>query len=259
MPDDILDPTSATLDNGAESPQPESTPDIAKLLNALQRERETRARLEKEVSEKTKAEKDYELKLKRYQQVDPEQYELLLREKTEREEQDLIRKQSFEELKERYRVDNENKVKEAESWRTRHDDLLKRTAIEKAFYETGGKRSTFDLDSSIEEIPPIEAVQQILLSRIRIEEGGRVVVLDRFGQAESNSEGKTKTLTEKMLELKKGSIGTLFEPAGSATGGGKVPTTVDSQGRSVKVFSRESARNGKASIDAIARGDAFVQ
>lgn len=249
----------AQTENGVQPLQKEET-ELTTLMDLLKKEQSERERLEKELKDKNAKEANYENMLQRYKQIDPDQYERLVKEKKEREEQDLVRKQSWEELKDRYKQETEAKVKEADQWKNNYNDLLTRTAIERAFFEAGGRHSTFDLDSpGAEEIPPIEAINQILQPRTRIEESGRVLVLDRYNQTEYNAEGKPKTLAEKMAEIKKGSMGSLFEPENNASGGGRSPTTYQSGSNTSPIYSREQARLGKASIDAIASGKALVR
>jgi hypothetical protein len=106
---------------------------------------------------------------------------------------------------------------------------------------------------------PLEAVMNLIKPKTQVLDG-RVVVVDRTGSPELNNEGKPKSLVEKMFELKKGTLGVFFEDENSATGGGmKSPPTTNYNGKSVIIYTKEQVRQGKASIDAIASGKAFVQ
>lgn len=243
-----------------ESKQPEAqSEDLTKLLKALETERENRKRLEKEAKEKGSKISEYEQSLERYKAIDPERYDKLIRAEQEREEQDLLRKRNFEELKSRYQQESEANKRTAQTWQQKYETTVLETAIKTAFYDQGGRKSGYDLESQgIDDVAPVEAILNLIAPRVKVEEG-KLVITGRSGEVELNSDGRPKTISEKMLELRKGSMGALFEPESRASGSGMSPTFASSDGKNYKLFSREQARSGKASIDDIAAGKALIQ
>lgn len=232
--------------------------DLTKLIKALDAERENRKRLEKETREKTAKIAEYENSLDRYKQVDPERYEALIKAERDREEQELLRKRNYEEAKAKYQQESEVSRKTAENWRQKYEQTVLETAIKSTFYDQGGRKSGYDLESEgIDDVAPVEAILNLLTPRIKLDEG-RLVITGRTGEVELNNEGRPKSLSEKMLELRKGSMGALFEPESRASGSGMV-ATVTSDGQKYKLFSRDQARSGRASIDDIAAGRAIIQ
>jgi hypothetical protein len=235
----------------------ETTEEPSKLLSALEKERATRKSLEKQLKERTEAEQALQAKFEQYKQVDPDLYERLKKEQGEREEKDLLKRKEFEQLRQKYQSETEVALKSAKTWEERHNDVVIQTTVKNAFYETGGKRNHFDLSvEGGEDIAPVEAILALLRPRLKLE-NDKVVILNNSGQIELNSEGRPKTLGEKMLELKKSSMGSLFQPESNSSGSGMIPT-ITQNGQTIKVFSREQARGGKANIDDIASGKAFV-
>lgn len=244
--------------------KPEPTPDpqhdgIVKAIADLEREKAARKALEKELKEKASKEVELQTTLERYKSVDPDQYEKLIKAQAERDEKDLLARKEFAVLREQYRAEAEAAKKDANSWKGRYDELQIKTAVESAFFNNGGRKSSIDLSAQgveAEDITPVEAVLSILKEKIQIQDG-KIVLLNSVGSVELNSEGRPKTITEKILELKKGSMGTLFDPENTNSGSGMTPTTTYN-GKMVKIFSRAQARQGAASIDDIADGKAFV-
>ncbi len=229
-----------------------------KLVSALNKERDARKQLENQLKAQAQKERELEQKLERVKDIDPTQYSRLIQEQAERDEQNLLRRQEFEKAREGYRVQTEAATKRAEEAHHQLEALTIRTATEKAFFESGGRKSTFDLSAQGgEDIAPVEAMLALFRGRVRLEEG-KVVILNSVGGVELNSEGRPKSLTEKMSEIKKGSMGSLFAPENNNSGSGMNPTTTNYQGKQVKLFSREQARSGKASMSDIASGKAFV-
>lgn len=233
-------------------------PDVENLMSALKKERDTRENLQKQLNEKAANEKKLETELGLRKAIDPDRYQRLVLAQTEREEQDLLRRQEFDKVKQQYQVETETARKQTAELRNQYNNLLTRTAIEKAFFEAGGRKSSFDLSAQgTEDVTPVEGILSIFQNRIKLEEDGRIVFLSAIGNVEVNSEGRPKTIGEKMIELRKGSMGALFEPENTNSGTGATPT-VSSNGRQVKVYSPEQARNGRASIDDIASGKAII-
>lgn len=160
--------------------------------------------------------------------------------------------------KKQYLTEAETARKQATDFKNQLNSVITRTAIERAFFEAGGRKSSFDLSAQgMEDIAPVEAILSVFQNRIKLEEDGKIVFLNAVGNIELNSEGRPKSIGEKMLELRKGSMGALFEPENNNSGTGATPT-VSSNGRQVKAFSIEQARNGRASMNDIASGKAII-
>ena len=237
---------------------PVELPDVENLMSALKKERETRENLQKQLNGLTAKEKDLQIQLDRVKAIDPDNYQRLIEAQAEREEHDLLRRKEFDKVKQQYVTEADTARKQTAELKKQYDNLKTRTAIEKAFFEAGGRKSSFDLSAQgTVDISPVEGILSILQNRIKLEEDGKIVFLNDVGGAEINSEGRTKTIGEKMIELRKGSMGALFEPENNNAGTGATPT-VSYNGKAVKVFSREQARNGYASMDDIASGKAIV-
>lgn len=235
------------------------SPDNDGLLSALRKEREEKAAVQKLLNEKSAKEKELLTQLERVKAIDPDQYHRLQKAQAEREEQDLLRRKEFDRAKEQYLTEAETARKQAAELKNEINNLRMTTAIEKAFFEAGGRKSSFDLSAQgMEDITPVEAILSVFRNRIKLEEDGKIVFLNAVGNIEINSEGRPKTISEKMIELKKGSMGTLFEPENTNSGTGATPTMANSNGKQVKVYSAEQARNGRASINDIASGKAII-
>jgi HD-GYP domain-containing protein (c-di-GMP phosphodiesterase class II) len=243
-----------TPNTEVETPQEKDTNDSEKLLRALESERQNAKQKEKELKEQLKKQSELEEKLRKLEQIDPDKYQKLIEKERAREEEALIKKNEFEELKKRYSEREQQAIKEAQNARNTLADYTIKTSIEKAFYENNGKRG-----SSIDnDIAPIDAVMQIVRPKVAIVDD-RIVVVDSSGQPELNGEGKPKTVYEKMLELKSGkTLGSFFQSDEDLPRGGGMSGSFGS-GKSAPAYTRDQARLGKASIDDIASGKAFVQ
>ena len=197
--------TDTDLSGATETPD-QGEADISKLLKALETERENRKKLEAQIKAGTAKEREAQQTLEKYKQIDPERYEKLLKAEQEREESDLIRKKNFEDAKIRYQQETEASRKAATEWQLKFEANVIDTAIKTSFFENGGKRSSFNLEDGGEEVAPVEAILNLIRPRLRLEEGSKVIILSRTGEVELNAEGRPKTLTEKMMEFRKGSM-----------------------------------------------------
>lgn len=255
MPDTETEVTTTTDQVTTTQTEP---PDVENLLSALKKEREEKGSLQKQLNEKAANEKKLETQLERVKAIDPDQYLRLKQEQANRDENALLHRQEFDKAKQQYLTEAETARKQTTELKKQYDNLLTRTAIEKAFFEAGGRKSNFDLSAQgTEDITPVDMILSTFQNRIKLEEDGRIVFLNTSGNIEITSEGRPKTIGEKMIELRKGSMGALFEPENTNSGTGATPT-VSSNGRQVKVFSADQARNGRASIDDIASGKAII-
>lgn len=237
---------------------PNESDEIQKVLNTLKKEREKAANFEKELREAKKREDEQRKTLERYKAVDPDKYQLLIEEAARKEEQDLEQRRSYEELKARYKTESELAQKERDDWKYKYESSIVENAIKSAFFETGGRKPVnIEGDITIEDIHPVEMMINQLKSRVKLIDG-RVCVVDRVGSVEM-VESRPKTLSEKMLELRQGSSGTLFEPLNDSKGGGMLPQTASMNGKQVRVYTRAQAQQGKVPLSDIASGAAIIQ
>jgi hypothetical protein len=255
MPPEIeTEPTTATEQATTRA----ESPDNDGLLSALRKEREEKAAIQKLLNEKSAKEQELLTQLEKVKAIDPDKYQKLKLANDEREEQDLLMRKEFDKAKKQYLTEAEMARKQASELKNEINNLRTTTAIEKAFFEAGGRKSSFDLTAQgMEDITPVETILSVLQKRIKLEEDGKIVFLNAIGNVEMNSDGRPKSIGEKMIDLKKGSTGVLFEPENTNSGTGATPT-VSSNGRQVKVYSVEQARNGRASMDDIASGKAII-
>lgn len=233
--------------------------DISQVLETLKAETERREKLEADLKKASKRETEFQQTLEKYKQIDPEKYNQMVAAEQARQEKELIEQRRFEELKTRYQAETESQAKAAQEWQERHNSLVVETAVRSAFFSAGGRQGTgeFSLESGLEDIPPVDTMLSVLKPRINLQDG-KVVITDRTGSVELNKDGRPKSLQEKMVELRRGSMGALFEPENKASGGGMTSPTTSYGGKNYRIFSKEEARSGKASIDDIASGKAFV-
>jgi hypothetical protein len=238
---------------------PTAPAEVDNLIKTLEKEREARKKAEALAKQKSDREKQLEGELTKLKEIDPEKYWALVEEKRVREEESLLKKQQFEELKTRYQQQTQDALQREQEAQTRFTELVVDTAIKEAFFQAGGKRQSFNIDTIEGDPTPLEAVMNLIKPKITVVDG-RVAVIDRTGSPELNNEGKPKSLVEKMLELRKGTLGVFFDDDNSATGTGmKNPPTTNYNGKPVTIYTKEQVRQGKANIDAIASGRAFVQ
>ena len=254
-----MPPEIETETTGTETTITHAEPqEIQNLLSALEKERTGRTQAEKELKARTIKEQELQAQLRRVEAIDPDQYKKLQEAQARRDEDDLLRRKKFDEVKQQYLTEADAARKQTIDLKNQYNSLLTKTAIEKAFFEAGGRKSSFDLSAQgTEDVTPAEAILSVLRHRIRLEETGQIVFLNSVGNTEMNSEGRVKSISEKMVELKKGSMGALFEPENTNSGTGATPT-VSSNGKQVKVYSVEQARNGRASMNDIASGKAII-
>ena len=237
------------------TPIAETSVEDSKLIITLRKERDARAKAESQVKEATTRESQLQAKLDKYKEVDPDRYAQLQELERQRQEQDLIRKQEYETLKTQAKTETEKYKQEAERTKGQLDNLIIKTAFESAFYTQGGQRPlTGALEGEIAS--PVGTALSYLKDRIRLKDG-EIVVTDPAGQIEINKEGKPKTIAEKLEELKQTSWGFLFMPENNASGSGML-SSYGAPPTGARVYSAESARQGRASIDDIAAGKAQV-
>ncbi|PNW36258.1 UNVERIFIED_CONTAM: hypothetical protein BEN50_16780 [Euhalothece sp. KZN 001] len=252
--------TESDDSGGDVSNQPDESsnePTDTGLKSALEKERKSRKQYEKELKEQQKNLEQLREKLAKF---DEEEYESLKKEKAEREEQELLRKKEFDQAKKQYLQQAEENKKLADQYAAQLEYFQKSQAIKDAFVNSGGI-TEFNQDAEYEDIPPVQVITQLLQDRVKLQDG-QSIVLDTKGETELDSEGNPKSLSQKMIELKRGSMGALFRPESTATGTGSIANssgTAVVDGKTVKVYTKEQARQGKVPMADVASGKAIIK
>jgi hypothetical protein len=170
---------------------------------ALEQERTRRKELEKQI-------KQYEELKAKLETIDLEEYAELkqLKEKTEQEKQ--ISNQKFKEL-----AETKQKALDAQQAKTTQlekqlAENSKKTAIQKYYYQLGGKED--NIDATAKSMFDI-LYENVLKDRIQAEADGSLTVLDVAGLAEDRGDdGKPKTPKDLIVELTSSTVwGHLFE------------------------------------------------
>ena len=118
--------------------------------------------------------------------------------------------------------------------------------LSEAFSRAGGKQTAIWDDPN--EISSFTAIKSLLKDKLAFTSTGIII------KGESYPNGKAKSLDDKMKEYKSGSLAGFFNTA--------EPTQQQQQQQQqpAKItYTREQARNGKADMDAIARGEADIK
>lgn len=242
---------------GGGGDKPEGLENPEGLLSALQAEREKASSATKALKEQQKAVSALEKRLKQMESIDPDRYQQLVKEAEVRRERDLEKQQRYEEIK----AEKQQRIDVLAQSNAELKQALEETkihaAVKEAFYNAGGKRSAFS-----EEVPndlsPFEFMYAGMRQRIKFDDTGKLVVTDPTGAIELAEDGTPKSLSEKMVELSRGNMGGIFEPQGTATGGGST-NTFSKNGKQVRVVTWEQAQSGQVSVDDIASGKVIVQ
>jgi hypothetical protein len=170
---------------------------------ALEQERTRRKELEKQI-------KQYEELKVKLAEVNLDEYEELKALKQKAEQDKLLNDQKFKEL-----AETKQKALDAQQAKTNQlerqlAENSKKTAIQKYYYQLGGKEDNIDATTkSMFEI----LYENVLRDRIQIEADGSITVLDVAGLAEDRGDdGKPKTPKDLILELTGSTVwGHLFE------------------------------------------------
>ena len=217
------------------------TPDA--LLAQLKAERQATkdikvqlGNLDRQISERTSY-------LERAKTIEPNAYQDLLARHQQLKDEELKQNQDWDGLKDNYDSQKRELIAKAKELQSRYERVLTQQAIKDAFVAAGGIAQVKDGD-----ISPLDLVTQYLFDRVQVKDD-RITLLDRSGNPESMS------LVEKMLQIKKGSRGSLFQSDSKKS--------TPSQSRPVTsqplVYTQEQARSGKADLKKIARGQAIVR
>ena len=170
---------------------------------ALEQERARRKELEKQI-------KQYEELKSKLETIDIEEYNQLKELKQKAEQDKLITDQRFKEL-----AETKQKALDAQQAKTTQlekqlAENSKKTAIQKYYYQLGGKED--NIDATTKSMFDI-LYENVLKDRIQIEADGSITVLDVAGLAEDRGDdGKPKTPKDLILELTGSTVwGHLFE------------------------------------------------
>jgi hypothetical protein len=229
--------------------------DPAALLKALQTERAAAKIAKDELADREKQLAEREAQLSRLKGIDPTKYQELLTRQQQSEEEDLRKNKQWDTLKGNYEKKQGELSTQVQSWQSKYQSLLAQQAIKDAFVSAGGIVEVTAIDG--EQIAPLDLVAQYFGNRIQVEDD-RVTLLDRFGKPETH-EGRNLSLTEKMIQLKRGSLGYLFQPESKHSGTGSNPSTIGPNGKQLIVYTQEQARSGKADMKKVASGEAVIR
>jgi hypothetical protein len=229
--------------------------DPANLLKSLNAER-ARAKEQQRLHEAAEAKAaEYERELGQLKKIDPKEYDRLLQAEKIRIEQENEAKGRWDLLRE----EKDLEIATLKTAREQADNELRQekitNAIARAFNMNGG----FDKLPAVEGMEPVDALEVIknyLGDRIQIDKGV-IVVMDKYGKPEKTAEGKSKTLNQKMHELKQSGLGYLFKAESTRSGNDTSRSGVANDGEG-KIFTRQQAESGKADIEALATGKANI-
>jgi len=159
---------------------------------ALEQERAKRKELEKQI-------KQYDELKARLETIDLDEYNELKQLKEKSEQDKLVTDQKFKELAERKQKDLDAQQAKTTQLEKQLAENSKKTAIQKYYYQLGGKEENFDATTkSCFDI----LYETILRDRIQVEPDGSMTVLDPAGVAEDrNEDGKPKTPKDLIVEL----------------------------------------------------------
>jgi hypothetical protein len=170
---------------------------------ALEQERARRKELEKRI-------KQYEELEVKLAEVNLEEYEELKALKQKAEQDKLLNDQKFKELAETKQKALDTQQAKTNQLERQLAENSKKTAIQKYYYQLGGKEDNIDATTkSMFEI----LYENVLKDRIQIEADGSITVLDVAGLAEDRGDdGRPKTPKDLILELTGSTVwGHLFE------------------------------------------------
>jgi hypothetical protein len=247
--------TTGKSDGGADDP--------IKLMSALQSEREKNAAFKKQADDHKKQADDNSTKIKQLEEqlqkvaaIDPAKYEQMERTFRAIEEEAQVKSQQWGELKARYEDEKKVLADEAKSLKLAIQKMEIRNQLGAAFRQTGGLES-IPVPDGVEAVDPLNLLVNHFGDRVKFIDN-KAVLFDHLGREERNPDGKPKTLSEKMQELKKGSLGNLFEADNKNSGNGTRQTMTRNDGKQMVVYTKEQAASGKADMNAVRRGEAVI-
>lgn len=170
---------------------------------ALEQERNRRKELEKQI-------KQYEELKSKLETIDIEEYRQLKELKQKAEQDKLLTDQRFKELAETKQKALDAQQAKATQLEKQLAENSKKTAIQKYYYQLGGKED--NIDATAKSMFDI-LYENVLKDRIQVEADGSLTVLDVAGLAEDRGDdGKPKTPKDLIVELTSSTVwGHLFE------------------------------------------------
>lgn len=181
----------------------------------------------------------------RSREVDPAKYQELLAMEQRIADEELKQNQDWDVLKSNYEKQTGELNTQIQTYQNKYQGLITQQAIKDAFVATGGIIKPDDGDVSA-----LDLVTQYFNKRVQVIDD-RITLLDRSGNRESVS------LVDKMLELKRGSMKSLFaspQPSSRPT-----LSTIGVNGQQLTVYTQEQARSGKADMKKVATGLAVIR
>jgi hypothetical protein len=238
------------------NPNPDPTKDPANLLSALNKERDRASQNEKALLDAKTRQEELQAQLDRVQSIDPEKYQQMLENQRKLEEEALVQSNQWSTLKTQAQEEVAIAKQQVATLESNYNQLLIKDQLGKAFRAAGGIEDIKPIDG-VEQVNPIDLLSTFLAPRIKFD-NGKVTLLDAMGREEKNAEGKPKTLSEKMFELKRGSFPNLFRAESTASGSGAPANMTRFDGKALTVYTRAQARAGRADMAAVARGEAII-
>lgn len=230
--------------------------DPIKLMSALQGEREKSAAFKKQADENSVKIGQLEKRLQKVATIDPDKYEQMQQTFRAIEEEAQVKTQQWGELRARYEDEKKGLNDENGSLKLTIQKMEIRNQLGAAFRQTGGLES-IPVPDGVEAVDPLNLLVNYLGDRVKFIDN-KAVLFDSLGREERNADGKPKSLSEKMQELKKGSLGNLFRASNENSGNGTRQTMTRNDGKQMIVYTSEQAANGKADMNAVRRGEAVI-
>jgi hypothetical protein len=237
--------------------------DLARTLATLSKERGQREAAEKasraaadSLAAASAREAELQKQLEQFKGVDPAKFQELLDKQTKADQDALKNAQQWDVLEKNLTIQVNTEKAAAAALREENANLFVSLQLGQAFRAAGGIEDVQPVDGA-EAIQPIDLIKSYLGGRLK-REGDQLTLLDAVGKPEKNADGKPKSLGEKMIELKKGSLGNLFRAESTASGGGAQTSMVMADGRQKIVYTRAQTMNGTADMAKIASGEAVV-
>lgn len=255
----------------ADSPAPEADEDpslagmeeevrsLTKLQKALEKEREANKKTRNEYRRAEKKIADLEQKIKKTtESFDPEKYQQVQKRLSEYEEAELFRKKEFQKLLEKKDAELVGVNKQLAEFKKKYEDLVVQSALENAFLKAGGREDLAGEPDADLLVRPSQIVVTQLRQMVKIDpDTGEVVAVDSLGNPLKNEDGRRKTPTDLMIELRKSTLAPLFHPQNPNSGMGVNPQQGNLASQ-VPVVTRDQIARGEVSMDDILTGKVQV-
>jgi hypothetical protein len=214
------------------------------LLAALKTERASVKATREQIETVNRQIAERNSRFEQSREIDPAKYQELLAMEQRIADEELKQNQDWDVLKSNYEKQKGELNTQIQTSQKKYQGLIAQQAIKDAFLATGGIDKADDGDVSA-----LDLVTQYFNNRVQVIED-RITLLDRSGNRESLS------LVDKMLELKNGSMKSLFA---SPQPSSRPPSTIGVNGQQLIVYTQEQARSGKADMKKVATGLAVIR